>query len=384
MNKPTDRAPVIGGLSSDAFSSLFQAIHGLHNRRALIAMLSCTVAGVLLAGLFSLLATRLGFLFAFLGGLSLFIASATGVNAAGVLLMDQARGVPSRPLVDAVRLGLMCIPKFILLGLALLAAALAVFIAMALVYVVCKIPFLGPLLFVAVFPVSVVVLGLTLCGLFLCLALALPAIWEGATITHALTQALAIARSRLVESMLLLAVVGALSVGVGVIVFGVLFAGLMPSIGLSTAILVGGGGLGPVLGMVRGGGEFGEMGGGLGGGGAGYAIAAGIGAGLLWSLAGSLLSLVSLLGLNLVYQRVTEGLDVGAAEAAPKSRLADAKRQAADLGQNAKKAAAPPPAPEMPTASTMPGFGRSVACPHCLAPVGKGDAFCGVCGHALT
>ena len=234
MSNSTPSTP-IGGLSPDAFSSMFQAIGGLRNRRALIAMVGCMFAGVLVFGLFAFMAARLGFFMGFLGALCLFIASATGVNAAGVLLMDQAKGVPSRSLSDAMVYGLMCIPKFIVLGLALFAVSLVVFIAIAIVYFICKIPVLGPILFVLVFPLSVVVAGLTLCGLFLCMFLALPAIWEGATITRAIAQALAIARSRLVEAMLLMAVVWALSVVVGFIVFGVLFTGLMPTIGMSAS-----------------------------------------------------------------------------------------------------------------------------------------------------
>ncbi len=168
----------IGGLSPDAFSSLFQSINGLRNRRALVALLGCMVVGILVAGLFSLMATRLGFFVAFLGGLFLFVAAATGIHAAGVLLMDQARGAPLRSLPDAVVYGLLCIPKFIVLVLALALVAIAVFIVLAIVYFICKIPVLGPILFVIVFPLSVVVSGLTLCGLFLCMFLALPAIWE--------------------------------------------------------------------------------------------------------------------------------------------------------------------------------------------------------------
>jgi len=408
----------VGGLSPDAVSSLFQAITGLRNRRALSAMVGCLCAGVVVFGVCSFLAMRLGFFMAFLGGLALFVAGAAGINAAGVLLMDQAKGAPSRGAMDAVVDGLMCIPKFILLGLALLAVALGVWIAIALLYVVCKIPVLGPILFVVVFPVSVVVSGLTVGGLFVCLFLALPAIWEGATVTRAIALVLAIARNRLVESLVLLAVVGVLSAVVGFIVFGVLFAGLMPSIGLSASIL-GGSGLGQMVGMMRGGAEFGDVGS------AGYAIAAGIGAGLLWALAGSLVSLVNLLGLNLVYLRVTEGLDASAAEAALKSRLDDAKRQAADLGQKARdaadrareqarssaaaaqtsaaaaaamatataKPASPPPpaapvppraAPrEAPGDTTMPSMKKMLSCPQCLSAIAAEDVFCGVCGYKL-
>jgi len=414
----------IGGLPPGAFASLFQAIDGLRNRRALIAMLGCMVVGVLVAGLFSLMAARLGFFVAFLGGLFLFVATATGINAAGVLLMDQARSVPSRPLVDAVVYGLMCIPKFIVLGLTLLLVAIAVFIALAIVYFVCKIPVLGPVLFVVVFPLSVVIAGLTLCGLFLCMFLALPAIWEGDTITRAIAQTLAIARSRLVEAILLLAVVGLLAGVVGLIVFSVLFTGLMPAIGLSASVL-GGDGLYSMLGMMRHGStDFGGVDSGGSAAAAGYAVAAGIGAGLLWALAGSLVSLVYLLGLNLVYLRVTEGLDVVATEAAMKARFDEAKRQATDLGQKAREAAErareqarqsaaaaqasaaaaaaaatkpvpppePPPAPpptiisagrELPPGSTTPAVAKTLTCPQCLSSVGQDDVFCGVCGYRL-
>ena len=256
-----DTAGPIGGLSTDAFSSMFQAISGLRNRRALLAMLGCLFAGILIAGLFSFMAARMGFFFAFLGALTMFLAGATGVNAAGLLLMDQAKGVSARSLSEAVLGGLLCIPKFIALVLALLLVALAVFVAVALVYLVCKIPFLGPILFVLVFPLSVVALGLTLCGLFQCLFLALPAIWEGSSITHAIAKALSIVRSRLVESMLLLTVVGFLALGVGFIVFGVLITGLIPSAGMMAGLL-GGDGLGSVFGLLR---DFGMDQGGYGG-----------------------------------------------------------------------------------------------------------------------
>ena len=412
----------IGGLSPDAFSSLFQSVNGLRNRRALLAMLGCMVIGVLVAGFFSLLAGRLGFVMALLGFAAMFVASATGINAAGVLLKEQARGVPLRPLKDAMVWGLICVPKFIGLALTLFLVAVAVFIVLAIVYFVCKIPVLGPILFVAVFPLSVVISGITLCGLLLCMFLALPAIWEGATITRAITQVLAIARARLVEASVLLAVVGLLAGVVGFIVFSVLFSGLMPAVGMSAAVL-GGDGPGALLGAMQQRGEdFGGMGGGAGPGGS-YAIAAGIGAGLLWALAGSLLSLVYLLGLNIVYLRVTEGLDVGATEAALKVRLDDAKRGAAGLGQKAKQVAErardqarqsaaavqaaaasaatavskppePPPAPppqavapptprSAPHDSTTPAVAKALTCPQCLSAVGRDDMFCGVCGYRL-
>jgi hypothetical protein len=394
-----------GGLSASAFSSVFGAIDGLRNRRALAAMLGCLVTGVLVAGLFVVLAPQFGYFMAFLGGVCMFIASATGINAAGVLLMDQARGVALRSLRDAVVHGVACIPKFILLAITFFAVALGLFVALGVVYLICRIPFLGPILFVVVFPLSVIAFGVTLCGLFVCMFLSLPAVWEGASISRAMAQTLAIARSRWVESLLLFAVVAVLSAAVGFIVFGVLFTGLMPSVALMGSIL-GSDGLGSMFGFMRHGSDLGaDADTGVAVGGASYVVAAGIGAALLWSLAGSLLSLVYLLGLNLVYLRVTEGLDVEETEAALKARFEGARSQAADRAPKPNDASpastasastvpfthAPPPVTiadvrprAQPPDSTAPSVAKAITCPQCLSSVAKSDAYCATCGHRLT
>jgi hypothetical protein len=329
---PSDPAPAAlpAGISASAFSSLFQAVNGLRNRPALGALVGCTVVGVLVAGLLMAMSGALGFLAGLLAFAVFVVAVGTGVNAAGVLHMDSARGVAPRSMVDALVYGLMCIPKLILLGLALVAVEVAVFIVLAIVLFICKIPFLGPLLFTVVFPVSVVIAGITVCGLFLCLVLSLPAIWQGATITRALAQTLTIARTRLIEAVLLLVFVAFLSFAVAMVVFGVLGAGLVPTLGLSASI-VGGGmeGMGSVMGMMQGGG--------LGAGG-GQVIAGFIGSAVLWAVATSLVNQVYLLGLCLVYLRVTEGLDPAAAEAALHSGLDEARRRAAELGEKARAA----------------------------------------------
>lgn len=388
---PVNPSP-IKGLSSDAFSSLFQAIGGLRNRRALVAMLGCLVVAVFLVGLLTVaLGGSIGGFV--LAGLVFVVATGAGVNAAGLLLMDQAKGVPSRGLVDALVYGLMCIPKVIALALMLFGVALLVFLALALLFFVCKIPGLGPLLFVVVFPLSVLVAGLTLTGLFVCLLLALPAVWEGAGIMRAIAQTLAVVRSRLVETLLLLFIVGFLAVVVGFMVFGVLVSGLLPSIGMSASILgagVGGMGLGSVMGMASGMGDLAS--------GSGYAIAGGLGTGLLWALSATLVGQVYLLGLCLVYLRVTEGLDVGSTEQALTQGLDQARRHAADLSQRAREAAdrareqarqrsaATAPASGQPLAADSPpraAIPAAVPCPGCHAPVTADDAFCGVCGHPL-
>ncbi len=328
------RGALPAGLSANAFSSLLQAVAGLRNRRALAALLGCLVVGILVSGLLVAMAPALGFLAAFLAGIFYFVAVATGVNAAGLLLMDQARGIAPRSLVDALVYGLMCIPKLIVLALALFAVEIAVFIVIAIVLFICKIPYLGPLLFVVAFPLSVVVAGLTIWGVFLCLVLSLPAIWQGATITRALAQTLAIARGRLVEAVLLLVFLGFICMAVAFIVFGLLFGGLLPALGMSAGIVGFGGfgamgmGMGGVAGMMQG----------YGGGGAGHLIAGAIGFAVLWAVAASLVGLVYLLGLSLVYLRLIEGLDPAATEAALRAGLDEARRRTAELGERARAA----------------------------------------------
>lgn len=404
---PSPASGRIGGLSPDAISSLFQAIGGLRNRRALLAMAACLIGAVLIGGLSSYALGRTGGFGVLLTMLVVLVAVYTGINAAGMLLMDQARGVPLRGLVDALVYGLLCIPKVIVLGIAFFLVALAVFIVLAIVFFVCKIPALGPVLFTVVFPLAVVIAGVTVSGLALCMFLALPAIWEGATITRAIAQSLAIVRSRLVETFVLMVMVGFLSFFVGLIVFGVLFSGLFPTLGLSAAIIGGGGG------MEYGGGMRGGMGGGMGplgglmgmmsGGGGAHAVAGGIGFGVLWAIAATLVSQVWLLGLNLVYLRVSEGLDAQATEAALAKGLADARRKSAEMAQKAKEAAerareqarqhaapatapaaapvaAPPVAAAAPTAPMAP---MAMACPKCRAAITTDDLFCGACGHRL-
>ncbi|HEY4958953.1 MAG TPA: zinc ribbon domain-containing protein [Caldimonas sp.] len=327
MSTDTASDALPAGLSGHAFSSLFQAVGGLRNRPAIVAMLGCTFVGILVAGLLLAMSGTLGFVASLLAFLVWIVAIGTGVNAAGLLQMDRARGISPRSLADALVFGLMCIPKLIVLGLALVAVEIAVFIALALLMLICKIPFLGPLLFVVVFPLSVVVAGVTITGLFICMVLSLPAIWQGASITRALAQTFAIVKSRLVEAVLLLVFLGFLCFAVGFIIFGVLAAGLLPTIGMSLSIVgFGGIGMDSMMAMAQ-------------GGGGGHAIAGAIGGALLWAVAASLVGQVYLLGLSLVYLRVTEGLDLTASEAALRATFDDAKRRTAELGEKARRAA---------------------------------------------
>ena len=337
-----------------AFASLLHAVAGLGNRDAVIALLGCTFVGLVVAGVLLALAGGPGLL-VLLATMVMLLALATGTNAAGVLQMDHSRGISPRSLVDALRHGLLCIPKLIVLCLALFAAALAVFGVIALLLVLCKMPFLGPLLFVVVFPFSVIVAGVAVAGLALCAVLSLPAIWMGASVVRALAQTLAIVTSRLLEVVLLLVVLGVICGGVGLIAAGVLMTGLIPTLGLSLSI-VGFAGLGSdeMLAMAQGYALD------------GHAIAGLFGGLLLWAVAAALVGQVGLRGLALIYLRVTAGLDLSASEATLRAAFEDAKRRVAAL---AGKTLQPAPAPF--AATSPPAFERSAGA--FLPPSRSGD-----------
>jgi hypothetical protein len=410
-------------VSLGAFSGVLQAATGLRQTRAIAAMLLCLVAGVVLLAI----GTRLGGVVGtFLGGLLFAVAVATGVNAAGGLQLDAARGEEPRPLSDALVFGLLCIPRLLLLGLLLLVVVVLVVLVVALLLLVCKVPFLGPMVYVVVFPLAVLVMGVTIAGLAVCLLLALPAIWEGLGVLRAVAQTLEVVRTRLVEALLLLLLVGLLAFAVGVVVFGILGAGMAPTVSLSVSILGddGGGAIGSLIGAMQG---------------DGYAIAAGVGFGVLWAGASTLIAQVWLLGLVIVYERVTEGIDLDATEGALRRGLEEARRRTAELGESAQALTGRPPAPPatadesapadapwaptttpefarppappgshaerdlpapapgastprfpsstMPPSAAPPAAGEPPAhvihCPSCAAACSTEDVFCGVCGERL-
>jgi hypothetical protein len=328
----------------DAMAAVLEAVAGLRNRRALLALMSCLFIGVLVSGL----AGRMGFAGAVFGAIAFLVAAATGVNAAGLLQLDGARGAPLRSITDALVYGVMCIPKVLALALILLAVEFALLVGVALVFVICKLPLVGPLLYLVAFPIAVVVAGLTLFGLFLCFVIALPALWDGRSVLRAIAQAGAVAHARPIETLLLLALLALLCVAVGVFIGAIIGAGLVPAVALSAALLGEGGlsGFESLLTIAQG------------YGGATYMVAALLGGGLLWALAVALIGQVYLRGLNIIYLRVTEGLDVDGAEAALANRLGDARRRAAALGDRARAAAVPDrnPAPPAFTAPTPASF----------------------------
>ena len=318
------------GLSAIRFALLTRAAEGLTQWRPMLlsfaTLLTCAI--LLIAGqmiglrMFSALGVGIFLLFACAAAIVLMV----GISAVGAMLMDKAQELPVRSFSEAVSFGILSIPK--MLGLALLACvvALAFFAVAGIVYMVCKIPFLGAVLAFVAHPILVVV------GAFLFVAcmmvvfpLFAPAVWSGLPFKAALASVIAIARSRLVPVVLMLIVLYAI---VGVI-GGLLISGLLPSgmalTSMAAGILGGvqnglggygyGAGMGPLAMLMSGisssGGFMGIL----------------MGMGVLGLVVAALMSQVTMLGLNLVYLEAHKSVDMPADGAALDDMLGGMREQ---------------------------------------------------------
>ena len=161
-----------------------------------------------------------------------------GGNAAGILLMDDARGAPRRTAAAALRQSLRTAHR--LLGvMALVAVTYAAGLGLlALVLVMCRTPWLGPLMYTVVLPAGVVVSGLAWLALpAVIVPLAAPAVWDGVETLSVLQRLYGLVRHRLLEVLLLMLGVGVLASFVAAVVVFVIAAGGQTLAAMSRLIL---------------------------------------------------------------------------------------------------------------------------------------------------
>ena len=275
-------------------------------------------AGVGLMGLFGLLAM---------------ILIAAGMSGVGILLMDKAKNIAPRSMMDAFLAGLWCIPKFLgfYVVVALVLAALAVVGAIG--YFLAKIPGIGPLFFFVLHPVLVIVAAAVLTSLlWVGFPLFTPAVWEGRGFKESLTLVIAVSRQRLVPTVLLFLALYVVVSVIGMVVFGALLPGYFFMSGLATSILgVGmtGNGLAAITALMNG----------YGGGSSGLMYAGILATALIFGLAFTLMMQVALMGVNLVYLSATDGLDTADTENALNAGLDEMKRRAREAQEKARLAA---------------------------------------------
>jgi hypothetical protein len=290
-----------------ALARVLTSVDAPRNLRALYALLATfCMTGLLLASAQSALLHEQATTSAIWAGLGVTVAF-FGVNATGLLLMDQARGLPVRDPQDAFGAALRCGHRVLLSLLAGLAVTALIAAVLAALLWATRWPWVGPPLLGLVLPVGVVVLGAALFALVVVVApLAGPAVWAGQSTAGTLRFLQARLRHGLPETALLVAAVyllaALLTAAVSFIVLsgGRLLAGLaILGAGIelpAQQLLAGVMGLGPralgATGVPLQGGNLG--------------LAALIGGGVVFALALVLPTLIYLRGCCAVYLALTE------------------------------------------------------------------------------
>ncbi|MGB4467011.1 MAG: zinc ribbon domain-containing protein [Azovibrio sp.] len=412
------------------YSDLLRVTEALRNWKALGVLIGTGLAAGLLVFLGGVIGAQMGgfFIPALFAFLALLIIP-VGISAAGLMLMDQAQGLPSRPLAVTLLDGVFAALKVLAVTLIGALVVLAFYIATALVLFLCKIPGLGPVLYALAFPVLVVVAGMLFFSLNVALSMVGPAIWSGAGIKSAVAMLWQIATHRMVELLISLFLLGLLLGLAGAVLGSILGVGYFSVLGLSLPIL-GNGMMASLGGFFGGFGGFGGVGGfgGFGGyggqDGMGYMQAAGFGSLVILALVTGALSTMALMGSILIYLRVAADLDPSEAERLIGERLDEAKRkaqalkeesqrraeeaqkrlrqqqeaaqqaraeaeararaaEAAEAAEAARKAPVVEPVVEPVAEPGAAGASLARQCPQCKAAIEPGDRFCGECGYRL-
>jgi hypothetical protein len=301
----------------------------------------------------------------------------TGVYATGIMLLDRARVAPARSTSDAIVFGLICFLKACVIGVAISVAALLVALVAAIIYFICRIPGVGPVLLFFVHPVLVIVVGLLAFLAAIFGALVAPSLWDGDTIAQAVAKTIVILKERAVVAVLYLLAMGLVSAIILGIIAAVIFPGYFSMTGLAAGIvgtnLVGGVGMLtdlPFALMYLTAGENGPM------------LAVMFSTAVLALLGIATALQVQLMGLNLVYLGVSEGVDTAGAERMLKQQLDQAKAKADEARQRALEAAERAKQ-AVRQARTIAPPGTGTRCPSCNSAIGSDDVFCGDCGHKL-
>lgn len=362
-------------------SMLFQALDAAKNLRAFGLLIATFISAIIVMGMFGFISTRfainggatMGMITMALGFLTATVVFFAGFSAVGIILMDQAKDNPVRPISNALFAGLATLPRFI--GLILLEILLGIVfsIALSILLFVCKIPVLGPLLYTVVFPLSALFIGATYFALvFVVNPLTAPALWDGNTVMQSFAKLWQLAKNDMIPVVINQLVLGLIVALVAFILFAIIGIGSSFTMGLSTMIL------GPEVGasLMS---LFGSFSGLMAGGGAngtGYLIALAFGFGFMMSSAAAIPLLVAISGNCLIYLQYARSIDTTVIEEQMRSKMSDIKEKAAAAREQLKQGPAPVFQPVVTQAAAL-------ACPNCKGPITSDDVFCGSCGHKL-
>jgi hypothetical protein len=247
-------------------------------------------------------------------------------------------------------------------------------IFVAVIFYLCKIPGIGPVIFTFALPLSVAIFGLLLFGfMVIVLPLALPTLWDGHSIMATFARLYVIVKERPLMAAVQLLVLTVLVMLAASLAFAIVGMGTAVAVPLSTSIVGGGfngiggmGGLAGTMSMLQSSGD--EFGGGM----SGHVVAGILGLGFAYVVAMAVPMAVYLKGTGIAYLSLIEGLEFGKTEDALNKRMEDVRRRAEAARAAASAAAAPRPK------------ASSFQCSNCNATVPAGNAFCESCGTRVA
>ena len=354
-------------------SSLLGALDAISNWRAFVLLGATFIIIALVLALFGFITVQLMMKSPALGALSGFVSfllvtiiGLIGVNATGIMLADEVWTREPRGIQDSLMASLFTSPRLVAIVLIEALLFLVYLLALAVLLFICKIPYIGPLLYAVVFPVAVVVTGFLIFALaYLAIPLAAPAVWNGVGIKRALVMLKEVARTRLLQVIVMMVLLGLLTCFMMGIIGLILFSGIGVTLSLSGLVIGVSSGSFNLMSMLAGSNGI-----------SGYVIAFAFGSAVL-ILVGSIPGiLIGIKGASIIYREATLNLSLDDAEAALDRQVEDIKRrtEAAKLRATTPNTATPASPPVLPVTNT---------CPGCNAPVISGEAFCGNCGYKL-
>lgn len=316
------------------FAALARAGEGLTQWRPLvmgfITMVLCGLLTVASQWLATSVGGMTGVLLFGLCMLVVVVVFFSGISAVGVMLMDKAQNITVRGFSDAAFAGLLCVPKFLGLMLLSLIAALLFYLVAAIIYFICKIPVLGAVLAFVAHPVLIVVASVLIVA-WMCVIMPLfaPAVWSGLAFKAALASVIGIARSRLVEVVLMQVVLYFIML----VISGLLLMGLLPAAmsltGMGASVM----GVNLAYLSMMGFGALSNMGA------MGSVTGLLLGLGVLLGVVAALLWQVAVMGQNLLYLQANASVDSVQAEAALNGVWNDVRKRAEGAKERAMAAA---------------------------------------------
>ena len=224
--------PSQGDLS---FSLLLRALRGITLWQPILVYVIAVFLGM--AGLELLTQWPGGWAGTIIGGFILLASFGIGYLGAGGVLLHEARGDALPGMAKSLRFGIRALPR--LLGLLLIEGLLlfGIFVVELLGFLACKIPGIGAILFVPLFPAAMLINAVVFVLTIIVFNLSGPALWHGESVGNSLRHTLSIARNKPGSILLMMLLLAALATGMGIIIAVILYTGYSMALTAAAPVL---------------------------------------------------------------------------------------------------------------------------------------------------